>query len=868
MRLDEAGPGEQKSTISAPAEVREFAARSYGTVGAMPIFRETMIVELVLPSSAAEESLPLTTEREFGVFLRTGARSIPAKYFRSPINDEQWRTFVRQLRDCNVNHDDTGYRGAVAIRGLGKALYGALAELSPELRTFLDRAGVPRRLVIQTTRPELHLLPWAALYDLGGKLLAAGDLSVVQSWQRFEEAPKRTLGRLNLVRVLGADTNKSTGISLAGLPPEITQNKDGPPEILHMEEHGNAVLCEIGGESATAVARSYAGASLALLWSCYSSAGNSWGESPALALHRGGAGLVLSFQAELHNLDARTISQAFYADVFGPAASRDPESALVRIRAAKFAAEFECANWASMTVYLSNPLDLSAMALNGPRVPAAAWLAEAADVPAVPVTDAAAGAAALADDSWAKLAEAVGRLNPGSVVGMDAPFASGAAGEFVKLPLAAMKAWRGNVIRLDGPTEPLPQAAIAEMNLPPGQAPKTDASDRLVWFFEGIARYGSPLIVWTNALERHVEFVKTIAASGHLTFLLLYGAKREPTLPEMVDLNLLQEAQAASESIPEECADDEVLSAAYFAWARSKQRERAQEFLGRIKSTAEKMLLSGNFVSRFGAVPGVAGEAAAREVKDLERRHEEEDFYRQAAVLSGVEGGLNMSGRAKHELGYLMGVQGRTGTAEIFYRAALDDLERSLEHDSRWESALAGTLRDWADLLSKDDSRLGEATKLLRRAMAMHTFRGRRLATAYSLVTWAQIALTGCHHADAVARAMDAAVRFEECSNSWGWRQAIKILLDSLAETRETVRMQSVIHLALEKNKLAGGDADTRQMLVYQLARAHWIAGEPAEAKKALEVVFAEAGDDFADSEMGQEASRLHKFLALSPAML
>ena len=823
----------------------------------MPIFRETMIVELILPSSAAEESLPLTTEREFGVFLRSGTRSFRAKYFRSPVNDEQWRTFVRQLRDCNVNHDSTGYRGAVAIRGLGRALYQALAELSPELRSFLDREGTPRRLVIQTTRPELHLLPWAALYDLGGKLLAAGDLSVVQSWQCFEEAPKRMPGRLNLVRVLGADTNKSTGISLAGLPPEITQNKDGPPEILHMEEHGNAVLCEIGGETATSMARSYADASLALLWSCYSSAGNSWGESPALALHREGAGLVLSFLAELHNLDARSISRAFYADVFGPAASRDPESALVRIRAAKYAAEFEFANWASMTVYLSSPLDLSAMALNGPRVPAAAWLADAPPVPA-----------AAADDPWAHLEEAVGRLQPGSVTGMDAPFASGVAGELVRLPLAATRAWRGNVIRLDGASEPLAPAAIREMNLPPGEAPKTDASDRLVWFFEEIARYGSPLIVWTDALQRHAEFLKTIAPSSNLTFLLLHGPKKESTLPELVDLNRLDEARTAAERLPADCADDELLSAAYFAMARGKGRAQATEILGRLKSPAEKMLLSGNFVSRFGALPGIGGQAAAREVKDLERRHEEEDFYRQAAVLSAAEGNLSLSGRAKHELGYLMAAQRRGGTAEIFYRAALQDLERSTQHDSRWELGLAATLRDWADLLAKDSSRLGEASKLLRRAMAMHSFRGRPLAMAYALVTWAQIALTGCHHADAVARATDAAVRFEECSNSWGWRQAIAILLDSLAETRETARMQSVIQLALDKNKRVGDGDGTRQMLLYQSARAHWIAGELVDARKALDLVLREAGEDFPNSEMGRDAERLYRFLALSQAKL
>lgn len=129
---------------------------------------------------------------------------------------------------------------------------------------------------------------------------------------------------------------------------------------------------------------------LALLWSCYSGAINSWGESPALSLHRSGAEIVLSFLAELHNLDAKSTSEEFYRDVFGPAASRDPESALVRIRCAKFANEFANANWASMTIYMRSPLDLSALPLNGPRVPKAGWKmdipADAPPAPPPPVT--------------------------------------------------------------------------------------------------------------------------------------------------------------------------------------------------------------------------------------------------------------------------------------------------------------------------------------------------------------------------------------------------------------------------------------------------------------------------------------------------
>src|SRR5579859_7294450 len=88
-------------------------------------------------------------------------------------------------------------------------------------------------------------------------------------------------------------------------------------DILHLEEHGNEVTSEIGDLFSEVLGNTFANAKIALLWSCYSGAATSLGESPALCLHRSGAGFVLSFLAELHVLDAKSISTAFYFDVFG-----------------------------------------------------------------------------------------------------------------------------------------------------------------------------------------------------------------------------------------------------------------------------------------------------------------------------------------------------------------------------------------------------------------------------------------------------------------------------------------------------------------------------------------------------------------------
>ena len=881
----------------------------------MHLYRKTAIVQFELFSGAIEGSLPLACERDFGVILIVEGVTYPAQNFRSPINDEQWREFNRRLRDCNVNRDARGYRDAAAIRSLAHQLYESLVSISPVLRDFLGRSGEPRRLVIQTRRPELHLLPWAALIDDAGAFLAAGNLSVVQSWGNFSAMEAPTGNTLRLATVLGKDTNQVTAASLDGLPPEI-QVSDGTQafqaslradnvDILHLEEHGSAVTNAIGDEFSTALGSAFGSVNMALLWSCCSGAANSWGESPALCLHRSGAGFVLSFLAELHNLDAQSISSAFYREVFGPAASRDPETALVRIRADKFANEFPYANWASMTVYMRAPLDLSALPLNGPRVPQARWtdvVAVAAQDPcicAVPcplpehanAAPAHASATAVATatctgpssevaagspDVWTDLAAAVGRLQPGTLNEFHG-FDELPREATTMLPTSAFKAWRGNVILLDGAEEPLDLDTLRELNVPADGLPATDAAERLVWFFHKIERYGSPLIVWTNAAPRHTAFLKTIAPSSTLTLLVIYGPQSAPTLIDLVNENRMEEAQATCKSLPDPCGDD-LLSAAYFAFARSEDTDTAVSYIRRESSQAEMLLLIANFISRRGMIPNPKPDWMLNHpdgrLTNLQQQHCQEDCLRRVISDPGAEAPLRESGRAKHELGYLLQRLGKAGVAEMLYGQALADLEKcpQPQHDYRWHGALANLLRDWADLMSRDPERLDKARELLHRAMAIHSFHGRRLQIAYCLDTAARIALTGRRFSEAIENAVDAANLFEILKNWRGWGEAMKVLFDCLAETRETARMHSLADLAIDKLQSSNLPPEQRERLrrafIFEKANADWIAGKLVEARSELEKLAqgaTEGGRAELDPEFEPEIKRLSRFLALSP---
>ncbi len=882
----------------------------------MHLYRKTALVQFELFSGATESSLPLATERDFGVILSVDGVTYPAQNFRSPINDEQWRQFDRRLRDCNTNRESANYRAAASIRSLAHDLYASLVTISPALRDFLGRAGDPRRLVIQTTRPELHLLPWAAMIDDTGAFLAAGDLSVVHSWANFTLMESTTGNTLQLMTVLGTDTNQVTAASLEGLPKEI-QTVDGTAafqagtrvenvDILHLEEHGSAVTNEIGDVFASALANTFASVPIALLWSCCSGATNSWGESPALCLHRQGTGFVLSFLAELHNQDAQSISTAFYREVFGPAASRDPETALVRIRADKFANEFPFANWASMTVYMRNPLDLSALPLNGPRVPRTQWTADDApnsteactcpdvspiaaaigpssDAPVAPSADTSAANAAPGTstgssiaDLWISLAAALSQLQPGTLNDFHG-FENLPREATVKLPVSAFKAWRGNVIRLDGAEEPLDASTLNELNVVSNDLPNTDPAERLVWFFQKIERYGSPLIVWTNAAARHLAFLRTIEPSSTLTFLLMYGPQPEPTLIDLVNENRLAEAQKACAALPDPSSDD-LLSAAYFAFARAEDEEASLRFIRRISSQPEMLLLIANFISRRGVIPNPRQDWMLShpdgKLTNLQQQHCQEDCFRKVISDPGTEAPLRESGRAKHELGYLQQSLGKANVAELLYGQALADLEKCSpeQHDYRWHGALGRLLRDWADLLASSPERLDKACELLDRAMAIHSFHGRRFQIAYCLDTAARIALTGGRFSEAIQNAVDSANLFEVLKNWRGWGEAMKVLFDCLAETRETARMHSVADLAIDKLQGSNLPVEHRDRLrrafTYEKANANWIAGRLAEARSELEKLGMGSTDGAKvelDPEFETELRRLWRFLALAP---
>jgi hypothetical protein len=106
------------------------------------------------------------------------------------------------------------------------------------------------------------------------------------------------------------------------------------------------------------------------------------------------------------------------------------------------------------------------------------------------------------------------------------------------------------------------------------------------------------------------------------------------------------------------------------------------------------------------------------------------------------------------------------------------------------------------------------------------------------------------------------------CNNWRGWFEAHRILFDSLAETRETARMIGIAKLANEKLQISNlSEArreEHREELAFQRARAHWIAGELAEAREELEMLREALAAK--EKKPDPNVERLYDYLNLSPA--
>jgi tetratricopeptide (TPR) repeat protein len=779
--------------------------------------RLTAIVRLTY-SEMGEMSLD--REREYDTSVEVGGKVVPCSRFKSPIGDERWRETVRTIRTSTENRDLNRGRQAGLVAGVGHDLFQALADLAPELAGFLG-AKTRRRLVIMSARPEIHALPWEALSDRRLESVAVGGLSIVRCTQVFTTEPCLSPPLVHIYSKFGPDTNddvltsaRSVRVSnVSGRPVGVAITDQASAEVVNLVAHGSekdehraqTLVDQDRSLSPEQLASQYQGRLMVLMWSCFSAMVHSWGASPTLALHAAGNVFVLGFVAPLNLKASAEIARKFYDSVFGEAGSQDPERAITEIRAWQFKEEYQFCDWASMTVWLRQPLDLSALPLGTVRVPATAWSATAAAVPQR-LRDVLGRDAALGD----------ARLLQG--VEVTAPF-----------PDDLIKEWRGPVIVLDG------RAAADDLPLQElSRIPSRHPADRFLSLLARLETYRYSLLLWSNVSSPEVMLIATLDRIPPNIAIVLTSPYRiqarwpgsvatdgdavgreEPAPASFIDQVMREDYSGALACAADGAAlkTDEDFSCLYLAAIKRGRLDLAQEAIERVLpiNPLEADLLQGNFDSREG------------------RHRQARERYQSVLEHAHDEHALREKARAQQELAYVANEMGDRGLADQMFRNAIATLEsiEPKQGDSRWHSALARALRDYADLLADQGSL--EALPLLRRATAIHAFERRSTQVAYCFLSRSKLMLRLGRFESAAADAEQAAIVFSQAGNADGWVAAITLGAQASSARNRYDQARAVLDRAASHRSVQGKPALIGKLML-EAAGAALVAGDLGRA--------------------------------------
>lgn len=767
--------------------------------------RQTAVVTFELRDRNLAERLPLDVQREYVANVQIDGSDPRSTRFFSPFGDELWRQNLERMRDLSTQRIESNRPRYKYVRGAGKTLFDSLCSLDRKLEDFLSSGTRARRLVIQSQRPEIHQLPWESMVDENFQSLATRDISLVHNLKDFTSEASAAMPPLSVQVIIGEDTDEKTLKPVVdvleqdskrrrpALTRDIEPSRSG--DLVHIEAHGDLDTGRIflpdnltfdPGE----LASRFQSRKMVLLWSCYSANVQPGGRSAAMALNEARNTFVLSFATPLSYESSAEIAQRFYKGVFQTRNGLDPESTVVSERTLLFNDQPYFCDWASLTLWLHRPLDLTSLPLLGPRIPTGDWSSEALS------------GFDLFRDKLRK------HVVPGSTV-----FFQGAAPD-IPIPDNLVEDWGGPVVHLDA-SETLRNNSFEPLRMTGSSGPHL--ADRFLWLLDNLLEYRYALLLWTGADRRHLRLIETLDKTPRNVGIVLTSPYRfsdigatipvvslSEGVPEPCDSEIScsafirhvqrEDASAALELLPSlknediEAADAEFWSQAYWAFVRGGQRDKAPTAIVKLRKLddIEAILLQANLDSR----------------KSL--RAEAEEGYRRALDLATTRNNHREMGRAKQELAYMASKWDDRPLAEELYLSAIHHLEQAPpdQRDSRWSSALGRALRDYADLLVTGETegiRLREAGVYLRRALAIHALDGRIVQVAYSFLTWGQLCLASRDPEIAEQRFQLAAILFHKYKNWFGWTEAITGVATAACRCNREVEGLAVLKLASDK---------------------------------------------------------------------
>jgi len=797
----------------------------------------------------------LDVQREYQFFLSIDGEACSGGRFYSPLGDDRWGDVMRAMRELSRGIANRHHYNLVYDTGL--RLYRTLCQ-SKELALFLNAEPGPRRLVIESDRPEIHLLPWEAMLNDDDVSLAYEDISIVHSIDASELQPFISSSTVHLQAIFGPGTEKLSLRALQELERNTAGNADSgltikihdesssdewsenlKADIVHIEAHGDletgtiALPDQLNANDPIALAEKLRDHKVVLLWSCYSALVHSWGESLAMRLNSRGAKFVLSFSTPLRYTSSAAIANDFYRAVFSARDAIDPEAAIVQTRKRLHQDDVMSCDWAAMTLWLQQPLDFSAAVFNGPRLPDGGW----------------GGSATVAFQNK----DAAGRALLFPKQKFIGPLAYNVADNY-----------RGAAIHLSGRRGLEDSTVLEKLEITPAQI-KSHPGDRFIQLLEALATYPKSLLVWSNVTRREIQLVDLLSAeipqnlaivllspddvsaspniiiahgnseSGHTEEVL---AKPDPVdllerLNNLVDTDQFKDATLLWEQLkPDESTwnDKDKLRYqinGYWSFIRVGPKGQAEACVQAVESLNEfeGMLLRGNFVHRNG-------------LYDPARI-----AYAKAMQLAISEGNGRDEGRALLELAYLYSELGDRQLSEQSYERSIQLLEKVDEasRDWRWRSPMGRVLRDFAELLINDSAtitsdpvRAQECERYLKRAMAIHAIDDRLNQVGAVLRSQGGLATVREQWAKAEGAFRSAASIFRKIGNPVGESSTLREIAKLSYSRKQYDQCLAILHSSTKQlnNKYPEDHKVEKGLTALQIAHVCWNLGKFQEAKE------------------------------------
>jgi tetratricopeptide (TPR) repeat protein len=823
----------------------------------MSFERKTAVLSLRSDGPETRGAQPLDPQYKYKFSLTIEGKAQPGGRFSSPVGDYQWHELMMSLNALTSTPKEPNRHEYAAVFDFGYRLYQSLCESSNALKAFFSERSTPRRLVIASECPEIHQLPWEAMLDEGERPLSEKNISIVHSLVDFDSTPFISDDKLRLRAVFGPGTERTTSAAFQDLRKKASDqrldveealqgdvNEHLQADILQVEGHGDVTTGAIklpnwiNAVDPVSLNKQLGNRLMVLLWSCYSARVQSWGESLALILHKGtdeeNTTFVLAFSTELHYETSSQIARGFYDDVFTARNALDPESAVVAQRKRLYAKAVMACEWASMTLWLRQPVDLSKAVLDGPRLPPQGWTRN------------------VKIDSAAELREIFEeKVRPGRAVLIGNRKIKG------PLPLELVDEYSGAVVHLRGKEGLRNSALFKGLH---SSADKSHAGDRALSLLNALETYPRSLLLWSKVTRCEIQLVELLAEIPGNLAIVLVTEKNIGAGPGIVDAtpdrsasstitertlthaavprNLLKRLANSEESerfveavsLWEEMRRTEYEKwdtqnkvnfqiRGYWSFIRLEMRSEAERCIKAVERLgkqfrAEAFLLRGNFASRVGL-------------------YEETE----SAYVAARDAAANQRdrGRAILELAYLSHDLGDAHRSEEYYREAINLLERVTDNlkNEHWRSALGRVMRDYADLLAEHPERAAEGEKYLNRALAIHAIDDRLNQVAAALRTRGKLQRTQKKWAAADATLLRSASIFIRNQNLAGWTETtLEIARLSFERNQKSQGLAILRHAfdRLQTQKTPEHFDKQSGKTALLIARTHWEQGNLSEA--------------------------------------